>query len=300
MQQNNQPVKGAPKRSFMPQTDTSNNWSSFLKNGEVNFIEPDVLKSDLKEHYMRILKEYRGDVPQAVEKMYIFDFDDTIAETHSMVYVKDTRDNTERPMNSVEFRSYKKLPHEQFDFREFAEVVDPKELEQVIKAFSDILLAMKDAESQERVFLCILTARGPQGGRTSRNIKNYLKDLFTKFLTGIDSEDLIAEWNDILENFTVEALGANRAEDKSRWILDKANLFPNLKKVVFYDDAPKNREAFEMMQDELQTRGVETITHDPAGYTYDPEHLEEDKEVTLQENKILDRMKVLAGIKKNR
>jgi hypothetical protein len=69
---------------------------------------------------------------------------------------------------------------------------------------------------------------------------------------------------------------------------------------VFYDDAPKNREAFEMMQDELQMRGVETITHDPAGYTYDPEHLEEDKEITLQENKIFDRMKVLAGIKKNR
>lgn len=48
MRKTSQPVAGAPKRDFMPQTDDSPNWSKQLGSGEVNFREPSVGLSEGK------------------------------------------------------------------------------------------------------------------------------------------------------------------------------------------------------------------------------------------------------------
>ncbi len=39
-------------------------------------------------------------------------------------------------------------------------------------------------------------------------------------------------------------------------ILDKANQFPSLKTVVFYDDSVRNRNAFDAMKEDLLERGI--------------------------------------------
>jgi len=40
LQQNAKPAKGAPKRSFMPQTDDSPSWDATLKSGDIDFFPP--------------------------------------------------------------------------------------------------------------------------------------------------------------------------------------------------------------------------------------------------------------------
>lgn len=275
MQQSNQPVEGAPKRSFMPQTDTSDKWDTYLKSGMVNFKRP-FTKGD-----SGMLKEYYN--PESVTHMYVFDFDDTIAETHSMIYIKDVNTGEETSITPAEFARHTKEPHQQYDFREFEDVMHPKELEHTISAFSEILTRMENVAGKESTFLCILTARGPgKSGKTGSNIRSYLLDLFTRLLKQAGQEEKIESWTSILKQFDVITLGANKAADKSRWILDTANRFPSLKTVVFYDDAPKNREAFDEMKDELENRGVRAAVYDPTVYKYDPEHLAE-AEVELQE-----------------
>jgi hypothetical protein len=280
MQQNNKPVPNAPKRNFMPQTGKSKNWSNFLKSGEINFIDPDVLAGDLQEAQMK-LDELNED-QTAVSHMYVFDFDDTIAETHSMVYVVDTRTGEEEKISPAAFAVHDKQPHQAYDFREFEEVVGPVELENTISAFSEILNRMETAAGKDSVHLSILTARGPgKSGKTGSNIRAYLLNMFTKLLQKTGREDKINNWTSVLRDFEIVTLGANRPEEKSRWILDKANLFPNLKTVVFYDDSVRNRNAFDSMKDELEGRGIRAAVYDPTRYTYDPEHLAE-AEVELE------------------
>lgn len=280
MQQNNKPVPNAPKRNFMPQTGKSKNWSNFLKSGEINFIDPDVLAGDLQEAQMK-LDELNED-QTAVSHMYVFDFDDTIAETHSMVYVVDTITGEEEKISPAAFAVHDKQPHQAYDFREFEEVVGPVELENTISAFSEILNRMETAAGKDSVHLSILTARGPgKSGKTGSNIRAYLLNMFTKLLQKTGREDKINNWTSVLRDFEIVTLGANRPEEKSRWILDKANLFPNLKTVVFYDDSVRNRNAFDSMKDELEGRGIRAAVYDPTRYTYDPEHLAE-AEVELE------------------
>jgi hypothetical protein len=141
---------------------------------------------------------------------------------------------------------------------------------------------METAAGKDSVHLSILTARGPgKSGKTGSNIRAYLLNMFTKLLQKTGREDKINNWTSVLRDFEIVTLGANRPEEKSRWILDKANLFPNLKTVVFYDDSVRNRNAFDSMKDELEGRGIRAAVYDPTRYTYDPEHLAE-AEVELE------------------
>jgi len=280
MQQNNKPVPNAPKRNFMPQTGKSSNWSNMLKGGEINFIDPDILAGDLQEAQMKL--DELNENPATVTHMYVFDFDDTIAETHSMVYVVDTRTGEEEKITPAAFAVHDKQPHQTYDFREFEEVVGPVELENTISAFSEILTRMESAAGKDSVHLSILTARGPgKSGKTGSNIRAYLLDMFTKLLQKTGREDKIQAWTSILSEFEIVTLGANRPEEKSRWILDKANLFPNLKTVVFYDDSVRNRNAFDAMKEDLLERGIRAAVFNPLEYAYNPEHLAE-AEVELE------------------
>lgn len=222
-----------------------------------------------------------------ITHMYVFDFDDTIAETHSMVYVVDTRTGEEERITPAAFAVHDKQPHQSYDFREFEEVVSPVELENTISAFSEILTRMENAAGKDSVYLGILTARGPgKSGKTGSNIRSYLLDMFTKLLQKTGREDKIGEWTNTLKEFEIVTLGANRPEEKSRWILDKSNLFPNLKTVVFYDDSIRNRSAFDAMKDDLEARGVRAAVYDPTQYTYDPTHLAE-ADVEMEEGETM-------------
>lgn len=183
-----------------------------------------------------------------IQIMRVFDFDDTIAETHSMVYVKNTDTGQERAITPAAFAVYEKQPNEEFDFREFAEVVKPKALPKTIKVFKKTVLKGLDIRD-----VTILTARA---SNAEENIRGYLKIVIGD-LTGVDTS--------FIDSMTIKGLGSSKPTAKSDWILERSKKFPNLKKIEFIDDSPKNRSAVEALkqEQEIKEKNIQVIVTDP-------------------------------------
>ena len=151
-----------------------------------------------------------------VKKIRVFDFDDTLARSKSMVIVN-MPDGTSKKINATQFAQQASDLESQgaeFDFTEFSKVVEGKK-----GPLFDIAKKIADARGTEDVF--ILTAR-PQNA--DGPIKAFMK------ANGIDIP---------LKNIT--GLGDGTAQAKAGWIMGKAAEGYN--DFYFADDAIKNVQA---------------------------------------------------------
>ena len=155
------------------------------------------------------------------KKLRVFDFDDTLVQTDSYIYVIQPN-GKEIKLTPGQFAVYKEKPGEKYDFRDFESVINPIE----IKAITKILRGMISGSGDRGVF--ILTARSAW-----KPIKNYLKDIGIK---GVH----------------VVALASNNPKDKSDWI-EKQIDSEGYDDVYFIDDSKKNVDAVKSM---LGKKGV--------------------------------------------
>lgn len=145
------------------------------------------------------------------KKLRVFDFDDTLVFTNSFIYVK-TIDGKEKKLTPGEFAVYSEKPGEEYDYRDFYSVQEPKELKRITKILKRIINKNKG----EGVF--ILTAR-PQA--VDKHVQRYLKDI------GIN------------QKIPVIGLQSNNPKDKANWIEDKIDN-DGYDDVYFADDSIKN------------------------------------------------------------
>jgi phosphoglycolate phosphatase-like HAD superfamily hydrolase len=144
------------------------------------------------------------------KKLRVFDFDDTLVKTASFIYVTH-KDGRKSKLTPGKYAVYKEKQGDEFDFRDFQEVKNPK----VIKGYFQLLKNM--AKDSDKV-VYILTARAAY-----KPVYDFIRD------SGI-------------KDVFVVALGDNNPESKADWIENqiKKNGFDN---VYFVDDSSKNVDA---------------------------------------------------------
>lgn len=152
------------------------------------------------------------------KKLRVFDLDDTLVTTNSYIYVT-TIDGKEKKLTPGEYAVYKEKPGEEYDYRDFQSIKEPKELKQVTKVLRRILNKHKG----EGVY--ILTAR-PQS--IDKHVQKYLKDI------------------GIRQKIPVVGLQSNNPKDKADWIEDKIDT-EGYTDVYFADDSVKNVKAMKKM-----------------------------------------------------
>lgn len=157
------------------------------------------------------------------KKLRIFDFDDTLVQTTSFIYIIHS-DGSKSKLTPGEYAVYNEKPGDQFDFSDFQKVQDPNEIKKITKILRRI------AQSAGKDTLYILTARAAY-----QPIKKYLKDI------GLPSSKIF-----------VVALASNNPKDKADWIENKIDN-EGYDDVYFADDSEKNVSAAKNM---LRTKNV--------------------------------------------
>ena len=154
-------------------------------------------------------------------KLRVFDFDDTIAKSDSNIHIT-TDTGEEITMTPGEYATHKTNPNYEYDFSEFDEVINPREIKQITNIIRNALNA--GTEGRE---IAILTARAPEAEEA---IRDYLESI------GLDTSMI-----------TFELLGDSDPHAKSSWIHDRIR--SGATDVLFFDDSGKNIEAVEELKD---------------------------------------------------
>lgn len=144
------------------------------------------------------------------KKLRVFDFDDTLVKTTSYIYVTH-KDGKQSKLSPGQYAVYIEKPGDQFDFRDFNQVKNPK----VIKGYFQLLKNMA-ATSDRAVY--ILTARAAY-----KPVYDFIRD------SGI-------------RDVFVVALGDNNPESKADWI-EKEIERKGYDNIYFVDDSSKNVDA---------------------------------------------------------
>lgn len=144
------------------------------------------------------------------KKLRVFDFDDTLVKTSSYIYITH-KNGMKSKLTPGQYAVYKEKPGDEFDFRDFEKVKNPKK----IKGYFELLRRMV-RDSSRAVY--ILTARAAY-----KPVYDFIKD------SGI-------------KDVFVVALASNNPEDKADWIEKeiKTNGYDN---IYFVDDSSKNVDA---------------------------------------------------------
>ena len=152
-------------------------------------------------------------------KLRVFDFDDTIAKSDSNIHV--TTDTGEKiTMDPGEYATHVMNPDYEYDFSEFDEVINPREIKQITNIIRNALNA--GTEGRE---IAILTARDPAAEGA---IRDYLDSI------GLDTSMI-----------TFELLGSSDPQTKAAWIADRIE--SGATDVLFFDDSGKNIEAVQAL-----------------------------------------------------
>ena len=152
-------------------------------------------------------------------KLRVFDFDDTIAKSDSKIYIT-TDTGKKLVMTPGQYATHKVNPDYEYDFSEFDEVINPREIKQITNIVRNALNA--GTEGRE---IAILTARDQ---KSEDAIKKYLESI------NIDTSKI-----------TFVLLGDSSAEMKAAWIADRIE--SGATDVLFFDDSGKNVDAVEAL-----------------------------------------------------
>ena len=208
-------------------------------------------------------------------KLRVFDFDDTLAVTDADVIV--TRaDGSVFRMTPAEYAVYEPIPDlnpatgeyindkdEVFDFSEFDQLINPRQVQQVARIMQKVV----DAERRDGAGrkIAILTARADAA---ANDIMSFIDNVL-----GIDAS-----------MFEMITLGTSDPYAKKAWIEDQINNLGMLD-VLFFDDSPKNIAAVDELKKEYPNA---TIVTRLVSYA---EGMEENKEPDLDHGEFQTRMR---------
>jgi hypothetical protein len=154
-------------------------------------------------------------------KLRVFDFDDTLVKTDAKIGVT-LPSGEQSVMTPKEFAVHQMDPQNKYDFSEFNNVINPREVVQVTNILRNLLSAPGDRE------VVILTARDP---KSQESIKQYLENI------GIDHEKI-----------SIVLLASSDPLAKSNWIENK--IVDGVTDVLFLDDSGKNIKAVKSLKDQ--------------------------------------------------
>jgi len=185
------------------------------------------------------------------KKLRVFDFDDTLVQTNSHIYIKH-KDGKDSKLTPGEYAVYEPKDGDKFDFSDFEKVKQPQEIKGVTRLLKNIV---RVGGSE----IVILTARAAY-----KPIKNYLKDIG-------------------LNNLFVVALADSDPQKKADWIEDKIK--NGVTDVFFIDDSHKNVAAVKALSKKypnisLKVRHVEHDIPTPPKEKDDMKSQSKSKEVT--------------------
>lgn len=178
-------------------------------------------------YYMKLLFEsWKRYIVEATEvkKLRVFDMDDTLLTTSSMVIVRDQAGKEIKKITPAEYAVYEKQPNEVMDYSEFKTLKDPTPIDTAMRSFQRIY---KSGLGEHRK-LAILTARAEPA---KPEIKLFLQEM------GLDPNSI-----DII------TLGDSNPNKKKEWI--ESQIKAGYNDIAFFDDSGKNREAVSQLQDE--------------------------------------------------
>jgi hypothetical protein len=161
----------------------------------------------LREYISSILIQERYKV--AGKKLRVFDFDDTLVKTGSMIHVTNGR-GEKFDLTPGEYAVYEPRPDDDFDYSDFSVLIDPREIVWTGKILRNIIRTGGE--------VVILTAR-----RHQEPVYQFLED------AGLPAIDVIA-------------LASSDPQKKADYI-EKRIVEDGIQFVEFFDDSPKNVEA---------------------------------------------------------
>lgn len=159
-----------------------------------------------------------------IKKLRVFDMDDTLLTTSSMVIVRDKSGKELKKITPAEYAVYSKDPDEVMDYSEFKTLKDPTPIDSAMRSFKRIY----NSGLGEHRKLAILTARGEPA---KEEIKKFLNNI------GVDEQKI-----------EVITLGDSDPNKKKDWIENQIKTGYN--DIAFFDDSNKNREAVRELQNE--------------------------------------------------
>ncbi len=166
-----------------------------------------------------IMENWRGFLAES--KLRVFDFDDTIAKSDSNIHV--ITDTGERiTMTPAEYATHEINPNYEYDYSEFSDVINPREVKQITRIIRNALGAGGDRE------IAILTARSPAAEEA---IKDYLEQI------GMNTSRI-----------TFKLLGDSDPQAKADWI--RGRIEDGATDVLFFDDSGKNVDAVQNLAGE--------------------------------------------------
>lgn len=146
-------------------------------------------------------------------KLRVFDFDDTLVKTGSMIHVTNA-EGKKFDLTPGEYAVYDPLPGDDFDYSDFSVLIDPREIVWTVKILRNILRYGGE--------VVILTARAAQAP-----VYQFLED------AGLPRIEVIA-------------LASSDPQKKANYI-ERRIVEDGVKFVEFFDDSPKNVEAVEAL-----------------------------------------------------
>lgn len=157
-------------------------------------------------------------VPSPCRKLWIFDFDDTLAKTDSRVFLVEP-DGTRVVMTPHEYTSRVWNAEEQynFDYSEFLRLINPRPREE----YMERLHLARESCGADRV--CVLSARS-------------LPDPIEEFLGMFGAGDVVAH-----------AMGSADPKTKAAWVVQRLAT-GDVDELEFYDDAVGNVTAIRGLQ----------------------------------------------------
>lgn len=162
-----------------------------------------------------------------MKTLFVTDFDDTLAKTDANVYVTKSSGKT-LTLSPEEYAVYEPKPDDKFDYSEFEQLKNPRELTR----FTGLLKKVIDDKKADKV--TVLTARGH-----TKPIALFLRAM------GITS------------GVSIAALGDATPERKANYI--EKHIKDGYGRVLFIDDSPKNIKAVEKLRDRYPE--VKLATH---------------------------------------
>ena len=185
----------------------------------------------LREFIRRIINEdVTSDSHGHPSKLRIFDLDDTLVHTDGVTHVRNPlRGNFD--LSPSEYAVYVPQQGDEFDFRDFKTLVNPKTIKLTTQIFMNVY---KKWGAQG---LVILTARGPDA---APSIKSFLDELGA---TGVE----------------IITVNTGDPKAKSAWIEDRIRT-THPRVVEFFDDSNKNVGAVAELQSKFDPEEVKIIS----------------------------------------
>lgn len=155
----------------------------------------------------------------ACRKLWVFDFDDTLAKTDSRVFLVEP-DGTRVVMTPHEYTSRVWKAEEQynFDYSEFLRLINPRPRAE----YMELLHRAREACGPQRV--CVLSARS-------------IPDPIEEFLAIFGAGDVVAH-----------AMGSANPATKAAWMSQRLSA-GDVDELEFFDDAESNVDAIRALQD---------------------------------------------------